>query len=507
MLRGAKKTESLSLRLDADTSERLTRYCDMLHLSKTAAVEKALGEFLDRNVIGKAVVLGPANPWDKPSAASLLERSIRINGGVYEKGKRLILTKERSASMKDDANLNTLVIDSSGKEALKSFIEPNLLDMPHKTNFVIADPGGEIWKDTHEAMERAGYDVLYFNPYDMEHTVRYSPLDYCGNEQDVLELSKSIYDDVIAETLGGDTVGNEVVQTAERTLFSAIVLYIWRSMKDGKRYTLGHIRECVGDFASGEEYGAHYEKCRELDCHPIFRRLYETVKSMSEGTIAFVTKDLSARLSVVGEDKFAELTAVDDFKLTERFEKKTIIYVGFGTVDKTYDFLSRMVPIRSIRESYEHVMPRKAANPDDLGYLRVVLNGFTDLGNLEEAGLYGLYSHLARHGCRISFQMVVRSLEELKACYGELGFDSMVSDCGFILVLGTDNDPTAEYVSALSGLRTEGSGRLLKPEGVKKLPSNKAILFESDKPPLIDEKYQMPMIPEEGSLDVGVQPS
>ena len=161
MLRGAKKTESLSLRLDADTSERLTRYCDMLHLSKTAAVEKALGEFLDRNVIGKAVVLGPANPWDKPSAASLLERSIRINGGVYEKGKRLILTKERSASMKDDANLNTLVIDSSGKEALKSFIEPNLLDMPHKTNFVIADPGGEIWKDTHEAMERAGYDVLY----------------------------------------------------------------------------------------------------------------------------------------------------------------------------------------------------------------------------------------------------------------------------------------------------------------------------------------------------------
>lgn len=502
MGRVLKKTENLSLRLNKDISEKLAKYCEVWGLSKTAAVEKALSEYLDRNVVGNMVVLGPANQYDKPTMASILAQSLR-SGGLNKKGERLILTKSQSVSMKDNANLNTLVIDASGSEAVKSFIVPNLLDMPHKTNFVMADIGGEVWKDTCEAMEKAGYDVVYFNPYDTEHSVKFSPLAYCGAERDALGVANAIYDEVVAGTLGGDFVGNDVVQAAERSLFTAIVLYIWGSRRGKNPRNLGHVRECIGDFASGEEYRVFYEKCVELDCCPVFREKYETIRSIGEGTRDFVTKDLLARLSSVGEDRFAKLTADDGCKLSDRFEKKTVVYVCFGTVDKTYDFLSRMVLVRSIREAYEHVMPRKAMSEKDLGYVRVVLNGFTDLGNLEEAGLHGLYSHLSRHGYRISFQMVARSIEEIRACYGELETDSIISDCGYMLVLGTDNDYTAKYVSELSGLRTEGSVRLLNPEGVKGLPSNKAILIASGKPPMVDEKYQMPMSAEEGFFEIG----
>ena len=80
------------------------------------------------------------------------KKNIHIEG---EKGKRLILTENHSLIADGSADLNTLVIGGAGSGKFRSFIEPNMQDLPDDTSFVITDPDGEIWKETHEKMEKA----------------------------------------------------------------------------------------------------------------------------------------------------------------------------------------------------------------------------------------------------------------------------------------------------------------------------------------------------------------
>ena len=123
-----------------------------------------------------------------------------------------------------------LIIGGTGTGKTHSYIEPNLTNESlNKTNFVVVDPNGELYRKTHEKMEELGYKVLQFNPNNSNKSIKYSPFGYCNNDEDVYELANCLYDNISSD-MGCDLFFTD----CEKHMLRLIMLYMYKKFMGSK---------------------------------------------------------------------------------------------------------------------------------------------------------------------------------------------------------------------------------------------------------------------------------
>lgn len=129
---------------------------------------------------------------------------------------------DKNAPFKVRRNKNVLIIGGSGSGKTRFMVKPNMLQM--NASFVVTNPKGTIVNEIGMALKNIGkYKIKVFNTVKFNKSMRYNPLAYVYNEQDILKLVNTI----IVNTEGeGAKKGEDFWVKAERLLYQAYLSLI-----------------------------------------------------------------------------------------------------------------------------------------------------------------------------------------------------------------------------------------------------------------------------------------
>jgi len=132
-------------------------------------------------------------------------------------------------------NKNVLIIGGSGSGKTRFFVKPNLMQCTSKdypVSFLCTDPKGTVLLEVGQLLQRAGYDIKFFNTVNFSKSMKYNPFQYIHSEKDILKLVNTI----IANTRGeGEKSNEDFWVKAEKLYYTALIGYIFYEGREDEK--------------------------------------------------------------------------------------------------------------------------------------------------------------------------------------------------------------------------------------------------------------------------------
>jgi len=422
----------------------------------------------------------------------------------------IILTQRVRLGMdgyKTQRNMNILVIGGSGSGKTRYFCKPGLYSA--NCSYLVTDPKGELLKAAGGLLLSLGYEVRVFNLIDPEQSDCYNPFVYVREEKDVL----SLIDNLIKNTTPRNASSNDPFwEKAEVALDSALMLYlIHEAPQDEQNFeTMIYMMNFADVREEDEQYRSPLDMLfraleEEQPAHVAVKQ-YKVFKQAAGKTAKSILVTAAVRLAAFNIPQYAAMTSMDEMDFGSLGERKRAIFCVIPVNDSSMNYLVGMLYTQCFQELY-----RRA----DLKYngrlpvpVRVLQDEWANVAQPESAP-----NSLAT--CRsynIGVNIIVQNVQQIKALY-EKEHESIIGNCDTLLFLGGGNEPASlEFIVKLLGretlaTRTRGltkgrngssttnyqqTGRdLMTVDEVRKLDTNKAILFIRGEDPVIDRKYNL----------------
>lgn len=397
---------------------------------------------------------------------------------------------------------NTLVVGDSNTGKTTGFVKPNILNKQEDISYVVIDRDGSLKKETCELARELGYRVEYMNPYDIENTQHYNPINNIYHYSD--EYVKDIARSFCREFLKGEDTW--WFRPAEMIL-SVILLYMKRNYsvrghrpEDILNYLI-EMLETIKDESTDEVLPERFREYYNYAEKTGYREYVELCKIMildnSKEYLIPILQMMINGFMILNSDTSKKLTDCDGVKVYKLFNFPTIVYIGFSKEDDTYNFLSRMLLEECIREidwRYEN------HGKKTLKHVRFMLDDFLDLGvekifpEDSRIGRKPLDSLLSMARFRnTSYQLCARNIEQIiKAC-GKMAQGILM--CTDVLICtGTTNHMTAEYISKNAGeipdKNVDGLSKVpVVARDILDMPEDTEVILTRDQKAIFDKKY------------------
>lgn len=235
-------------------------------------------------------------------------------------------------------NRNIMVVGGPGSYKTQGFVITNVLN-ESENSIVVTDPKGEVYEHTAQFKEEQGYDVHVINFSKMEHSDRYNPIDYVNKDTEATNVATKIVD---SSNKDGK---KDVWYYSQRSLLSALILYVKREMPPEKRNMAGLV-----NFLQEHDSNSSDDEDSELDkaflkleiTHPA-RKLYELGFAKSRGDMkGSIIVSLLTTISDYINETVAEFTSFSDFDLQDIGNKKTMLYVVIPPMDTSWEGLTNI---------------------------------------------------------------------------------------------------------------------------------------------------------------------
>ena len=404
-------------------------------------------------------------------------------------------------------NMNVLVIGGSGSGKTRYFCKPGLYSA--NCSYLVTDPKGELLKAAGGLLLSLGYEVRVFNLIDPEQSDCYNPFVYVREEKDVL----SLIDNLIKNTTPRNASSNDPFwEKAEVALDSALMLYlIHEAPQDEQNFeTMIYMM----NFADVREEDEQYRSPLDM----LFRALEEeqpahvavkqdkVFKQAAGKTAKSILVTAAVRLAAFNIPQYAAMTSMDEMDFGSLGERKRAIFCVIPVNDSSMNYLVGMLYTQCFQELY------RRADLKYNGRLPVPVRVLQDeWANVAQPESYPKILATCR-SYNIGLNIIVQNVQQIKALY-EKEHESIIGNCDTLLFLGGGNEPASlEFIVKLLGretlaTRTRGltkgrngssttnyqqTGRdLMTVDEVRKLDTNKAILFIRGEDPVIDRKYNL----------------
>jgi type IV secretion system protein VirD4 len=379
-------------------------------------------ELLKGNAIAKKNKFNPRDPI----------KTFEIEKGIIVAKKPksrelLIIPKDTTID-----NRNVLVVGSSGSGKGQSFVFPNLLNNTEETMIVI-DPKGELYEATHQIKRDQGYDVFQIDFINFKSN-RYNPLDYVMDDQDALEIARTIGKNS-AKDQKDDFFASEGIN-----LLAGLIIYC-----KSKNPKANIPDDVLGEFykiSEDEEYLVRL--CKQIgEHHPAYKRLKSA--SVSEGkTRASILATFAQQTSIFTFNKIAKMTETSDFNFHDFQKKKSILYVKIRMDENPFTALTATFFDQLISVFYKIADENNSVLPIPSIFL---LDEFANVGRIEK---YGRVLATCR-GLGMSMNTVIQDIAQLEALYGKEQARTIINNHDIQLFLRTKDVETAKYFSNLAG--------------------------------------------------------
>lgn len=383
----------------------------------------------------------------------------------------------------------------SGKGA--GYVIPNAL--MHEGSMIVSDLKGEIFKATAGYRKKNGSQVFLFAP-GSERTNRYNPLDFVrperGNRTTDIQNIASI---LVPENLGSE---NSVWQGLAQQVVAGIISYVLESPYYHGRRNLGEVVSFVN---SGVDLQAQIKfiKEKEPNLSKYTVESFNAFLALSERAAASALLDIQNALRPFRNERIVAATEVTDMDIAAIKRRPISIYLAPNITDITILrplltlFVQQVMNILTL----EH-------DPNSLP-VYFLLDEFRQLKKMDE--IMTKLPYVA--GYNIKLAIIIQDLKNLDEIYGETSRYSLLGNCGYQLVLGANDQATAEYASRALGKRTiryKSESRtieilglprrtkveqirerdLMMPQEVRQMPENKMILLVEGQRPIYGDKLR-----------------
>lgn len=412
-----------------------------------------------------------------------------------ENGKNgIILSQNVSLPIDKRKDVGTIVIGENGSGKTCSFVLPNLYNLLDNTSYVIADRGGKLYRKTADFMRENGWEVVYFNPYDKE-SLKWTPLNYIfHSEGKAIQVA-----DIITREMSGNggMCRGGYWGEVEFAVMRLVVVYIFLHFSgvegdvDFNRI-LGLLKEMAAeenlDYIP-QKFRKQYEYCLENNICPEYIRCFNLFTLNSKKVKKSVLIDLATKLMPFASGEIAERIDKDWCKIYTLFNSNTVVYVGFGEDDTSYDLFSRMFIYECINESI-----KRAEDTKQHYYLRFILDDFDLLGDFRNGFPDFPKAILECKNRNFTFHVTAQNNESLKSVYGENGVKTLFEICPNIVFFGSSNDVTNRFIIARSSRADRSSKNRVTSsalnyfENIVSLKEGMACILLPGYEPIIDEK-------------------
>ena len=426
------------------------------------------------------------------------------------KDANIILTQRVRLGMdgyKTQRNMNILVIGGSGSGKTRYFCKPGLYSA--NCSYLVTDPKGELLKAAGGLLLSLGYEVRVFNLIDPEQSDCYNPFVYVREEKDVL----SLIDNLIKNTTPRNASSNDPFwEKAEVALDSALMLYlIHEAPQDEQNFeTMIYMMNFADVREEDEQYRSPLDMLfraleEEQPAHVAVKQ-YKVFKQAAGKTAKSILVTAAVRLAAFNIPQYAAMTSMDEMDFGSLGERKRAIFCVIPVNDSSMNYLVGMLYTQCFQELY------RRADLKYNGRLPVPVRVIQDeWANVAQPESYPKILATCR-SYNIGLNIIVQNVQQIKALY-EKEHESIIGNCDTLLFLGGGNEPASlEFIVKLLGretlaTRTRGltkgrngssttnyqqTGRdLMTIDEVRKLDTNKAILFIRGENPVIDRKYNL----------------
>ena len=404
-------------------------------------------------------------------------------------------------------NMNILVIGGSGSGKTRYFCKPGLYSA--NCSYLVTDPKGELLRAAGGLLLSLGYEVRVFNLIDPEQSDCYNPFVYVQEEKDVL----SLIDNLIKNTTPRNATSNDPFwEKAEVALDSALMLYLIHEAPPEEQNfeTMLYMMNFADVREEDEQYRSPLDMLfraleEEQPAHVAVKQ-YKVFKQAAGKTAKSILVTAAVRLAAFNIPQHAAMTSMDEMDFGSLGERKRAIFCVIPVNDSSMNYLVGMLYTQCFQELY------RRADLKYNGRLPVPVRVLQDeWANVAQPESYPKILATCR-SYNIGLNIIVQNVQQIKALY-EKEHESIIGNCDTLLFLGGGNEPASlEFIVKLLGretlaTRTRGltkgrngssttnyqqTGRdLMTIDEVRKLDTNKAILFIRGEDPVIDRKYNL----------------
>lgn len=445
------------------------------------------------SLVGYIGLRPSSSPLGDASFQTLM--SLRRDGWFRRKGKVLGRFGRRILRVEDDRHHLIVGPTRSGKGAC--YVIPNALT--HEGSMIVTDLKGEIFRSTAGYRKARGNQVFLFAPGSAR-SHRYNPLDFIrpdrGDRTTDIQNMAAILVPEITES------ENSVWQAIAQQLMAGVISYINESVFYEGRRNLG---EVTAFFNSGVNLQAMMTLIKERE--PYLSRFttdsFNAYIALSERAAASALLDIQKALRPFRNERVIAATSVTDMDLRALKHRPISIYLAPNITDIT---LLRPLLALFVQQTLDTLMLDHAERSVSVYFL---LDEFRQLKKMNE--ITTKLPYVAGYNVKMAF--VIQDLKNLDEIYGETSRHSLMGNCGYQLVLGANDQITAETVSKGLGRQTVryktesrtielmGLHRrtkveqirerdLMMPQEVRQMPDHKMIILAEGRRPILADKLR-----------------
>ncbi|WP_426124494.1 type IV secretory system conjugative DNA transfer family protein [Pararhizobium sp. PWRC1-1] len=413
----------------------------------------------------------------------------RKDGHIFGKMGRNILRRL------DDRHHLIIGPTRSGKGV--GYVIPNALMFPG--SMIVTDLKGEIYKQTAGYRKVNGHQVFLFSPGSPK-THRWNPMDFVRSDRGTRTIDiQNMASILIPETIGSD---NAVWQGTAQQVIAGVISYVLESSHYTNRRNLGEVNSI---FNSGVDLQVLMKliKEKEPDLSKFTTDSFNAYMSLNERAARSALLDIQKAMQPFRNERVIAATNVTDIDLASMRRRPVSIYLAPNISDVTI-----LRPLLTLFVQQSMDLLTRDFDPGALpAYF--LLDEFRQLKRMDE--IMNKLPYVAGYNVKMAF--IIQDLKSLDEIYGETSRHSLLGNCGLQLILGANDQATAEYASRALGKKTiryESGSRTLEPMGlprrtkveqirerdlmmpqeVRQLPEDRMILLVEGQRPIFGRKLR-----------------
>ncbi|EOO25444.1 hypothetical protein IIU_06185 [Bacillus cereus VD133] len=362
-----------------------------------------------------------------------------------------IRLEDKNAPFQVRRNKNVLIVGGSGSGKTRFMVKPNMLQM--NASFVVTDPKGTIVNEIGMVLKNIGkYKIKIFNTVKFNKSMRYNPLAYVYNEQDILKLVHTI----IVNTEGeGAKKGEDFWVKAERLLYQAYLSLIVSKFPKEEQH-LGTLMDLLS-YSTVKEDDENYknpldymfEQLEKEDPTHFAVKQYQLYKLAAGKTAKSILISCGARLAPLNIPALRDLLSKDELNLDTLGNKgrKTALFIVVPDTDETFNFIVAIM--------YSQLFNMLCTIADDRykgelpTHVRFILDEFANIGKIPN--FEKLIATIRSRN--ISATIILQAFAQLKDIYKEKA-NIIDGNCDTSIFLGSKEKTTIKSLSEELGKET-----------------------------------------------------
>ena len=377
---------------------------------------------------------GPSNPLGDAAFQDIASirrgKWFRKEGHIFGRMGRNILRRH------DDRHHLVIGPTRSGKGV--GYVIPNALMFPG--SMIVTDLKGEIYQHTAGYRKANGHQVFLFSP-GASKTHRWNPMDFVRQDRGSRTIDiQNMASILIPETLGSD---NAVWQGTAQQVIAGVISYVLESSHYRNRRNLGEVH---GIFNAGVDLQVLMKliKEKEPDLSRFTKDSFNAYISLNERAARSALLDIQKAMQPFRNERVIAATNVTDIDLASMRRRPVSIYLAPNISDVTI-----LRPLLTLFVQQSMDLLTREFDPSALpAYF--LLDEFRQLKRMDE--IMNKLPYVAGYNIKMAF--IIQDLKSLDEIYGETSRHSLLGNCGLQLILGANDQATAEYASRALGKKT-----------------------------------------------------